>query len=413
MGNKEYFKKKWLNEHNQFLTNGKPHSCDAYGNSVACKSSLTTHDHIDINDKYFKREMPAKLFCAKSTLDSHSCIQLNKKTYMCDKAFSSKSTLVKHKQIHLNASPYSCDVCDKAFTQKAYLIFHYHAVHKTEKPYFCDVCKKAFSTEHVLNDHYRIHATEKPHSCVICGMSFNCAANLSRHYDQHIKNKMYTCDVCRKVFTQKNFFTMHYRTHQTISVAQVMCKTKHSQSNFSSTSHYDQHKNEKTYTCDACGKVFTQKNIFTMHYCTRKTINVAEVMSETRQSQSNFSSISQSDQHYDQYMNKKAYTCDICGKVFTKKNAFTLHCRTHEMISVAEVLCETRQSRSNFRSVSHYDRHYNQHMNKKTYTCDVCGKVFTKKNVFTLHYRTHKMVSVAQVMCETSHSESNFSSISH
>ncbi|GBN10704.1 Zinc finger protein 574 [Araneus ventricosus] len=77
------------------------------------------------------------------------------------------------------------------------------------------------------------------------------------------------------------------------------------------------------------------------------------------------------------------FVCQICLKVFGRKNHLVRHYRTHtgEKPFVCEK-CEKRYSQSNDLA-----RHRLSHTGEKPYKCSICGKAFTRSSSRNYHYK--------------------------
>ena len=122
-------------------------------------------------------------------------------------------------------------------------------------------------------------------------------------------------------------------------------------------SHSKGQTHELSYSCNQCGKTFSQSNHLKIHQ------RAHERPIESHQYVKDEQNILQ----------KVSYGCDQCSKTFPQKNYLKLHQRTHR-----------RPTQS-----SNHVKDARMSIREMTYPCDQCSKTFPQKNYLKLHQRTH------------------------
>ncbi|OWF34650.1 zinc finger protein 184-like [Mizuhopecten yessoensis] len=202
----------------------------------------------------------------------------------------------------------------------------------------CSICHKMFKTPKELRVHSRVHTKEKPYACYVCGKAFRQQAHLNSHYKIHSGEKPYSCNLCSLSFTENSSLKRHIRIHLGI----------------------------KPYKCDICDDAFVTSYLLKTH--------------KTRR--------------HEEKQNRATFTCDRCPKVYTSKETFNKHLRSHDP--------DTRISCSYCGQVcltsSHLKRHINVHTRTdlcnlqtkdKPFECGICQKKYFNKKHLELHVVRH------------------------
>lgn len=109
-----------------------------------------------------------------------------------------------------------------------------------------------------------------------------------------------------------------------------------------------------SHECDVCGKIYTKKDALRRHLFTHKR------------------------QH--------AYTCPDCGKTFSQKGHLVVHLRTH----TGEKPFKCSSCTAAFKQKVTLDRHILRHTGEKPHKCYDCGRRFARKDHLCNHIRSCK-----------------------
>ncbi|GFU94039.1 zinc finger protein 233 [Trichonephila clavipes] len=145
--------------------------------------------------------------------------------------------------------------------------------------------------------------------------------------------------------------------------------------------HLRTHENEKSFICEICKTVFSQKGNLKRHLLvhTQEKPYVCDTCKKAFIQNSNLKT------HLRIHTEEKPYVCDNCNMAFSDYSAFKNHLRIHTKEKpYACDFCKKAFSRS-----SNWKRHLRVHTIEKPYICHICNKAFSTNVTLKEHFRVH------------------------
>ena len=176
----------------------------------------------------------------------------------------------------------------------------------------------------------------KPYVCPQCKGRFRNSSDLKRHERSHGEVKLLQCSFpnCSFATNRRDSLRLHEKTHTGIEGRLV-------------------------HPCVICGKKFSSEQIASRH---RKTCGQEKQGREVV---------------------AKETLCKICNKEFSSTYKLATHMKRHQgNLDFPCIECDTM-----FASTASLNKHKLSH--KKSFQCELCQKMFSRKDNLTAHLQTH------------------------
>ncbi|XP_077577733.1 uncharacterized protein LOC144199763 [Stigmatopora nigra] len=215
--------------------------------------------------------------CDKGPITGSASDPLNFQTICkeCGTSFLCQEMFSLHRHYHTQKDelvPLICEECGLTFKDRCALVRHKH-VHAREPKckdhvrYECASCETFFPTPQKLRLHQCEDKDDKPYHCTLCRREFQLKCSIAKHMRNHSINGTWTCQECGKSFTEYRRWRCHQRCHLE-SFKCPECGLTFTHRSLMET-HRSQHtKPLRSFLCPTCGKTFKYKNLLQEHEMT-------------------------------------------------------------------------------------------------------------------------------------------------
>ncbi|EFX72548.1 hypothetical protein DAPPUDRAFT_308202 [Daphnia pulex] len=349
---------------------GQP-DCDfMYSSLKELKEHLIEHHP----EKVFHCELCDKVFLTQLNLTLHQVTFTLAKCQQCNKTLK-VSSMKNHLKSHSGVKSHLCELCGRSFVFKSSLNSHIRINHNGEaKPFMCTICGHTCSRKQLLDDHERIHTNERPFECSICDKRFRTKSTLATHRRTHSDVKPFSCKICAKSYTQSTSLKKHFRRHHENTGPNG---AKNPLIAFAKLS----------YHCEFCQKQFWRLLTYEKHRATHTGEAVA-VRCAHPNCDFTYSDTQQLKTHVLTQHPHKAYTCDVCEKIFLAKHSLKDHKILHD--STLGFQCSYCPAR--LTTKANLISHEKNHTRDTPFECSYCEMRFYSTYMLNIHMRKHHLL---------------------
>jgi KRAB domain-containing zinc finger protein len=403
--------------------------------------NITTKNHEHLEKLLEKKEQKSR----KPNETSFRCRFI---CTVCGKVFNELRGLLKHQPIH-KGEQFECKKCEMYFSEFDQFVDHKQMdcqsqlkfnveneltsetnkqsekltaekrVQKSTEPeedimprFMCTICRSIFGDMGALVTHQQIHEGVHLSKCRECGGYYSQTDQLANHEQINCRCRKPPGCKAGKLQTPEQSETGAVLVDKNKSQVQFMCRFLCTicRSVFKDpgalVAHQQLHIGNKLFECKRCQHFFSRKDQLTIHEqlhhekpCKCAICGLAFAAKQDLEShiQIHTTAIPCGDEkpcdencglvkHPWNYTVKKTYSCKICDKFFTRRHVLRLHERIHtgEKPFQCEFCGLTFHVKSGLRS------HNVMHAGETKFECKTCGKTFLRKQSFISHITLHK-----------------------
>ncbi|KAM9322598.1 uncharacterized protein KZ484_020755 isoform 2-T2 [Pholidichthys leucotaenia] len=209
---------------------------------------------------------------------------------------------------------------------------------------------------------------------------FEYSPQISNHRT-HTVVKPYACNVCEKTYSERKYLLAHIRNHT--SQMPHIGDTGEKKITAAANVKIDL-STVKQFSCNSCGKGFSRSSDLLRHMKTHTGITLCSCGTCGK----SFTDFSDLLHHSKSHPGGEPFSCELCGRGFFRWDHFMSHMRGH----TGEKPFPCRICGKHFRQHCHLLRHMRIHTGEIVCSCEICGKAFSRKDKLLRHMKTHKAV---------------------
>lgn len=222
-----------------------------------------------------------------------------------------------------------------------------------------------------------------------CNNSCRKLLKTKEDFENHIKvhhgtKYRFQCEMCCKKFVTRRSLGRHKNANKcTINTKCATCDFDFG-NNWQYRRHLIQTHNTSLYLCEICGQGFSSNATRKEHMITHNPDLVNKKDYKCDKCDKSFNSVRKLNLHKLNHNEKKSCTCEVCGKTCKSRDCWRAHQKTHNEKNIQCKVCEKMFNRKEaLRS------HMLTHTGEKPFKCEICGKCFTQKSPLNRHLKLH------------------------
>ncbi|CAL8080229.1 unnamed protein product [Orchesella dallaii] len=287
---------------------------------------------------------------------------------------------------------YECPDCKKRF--RRYQYFEFHVTHFCGSiSWRCDICTAYFPRQEMKKHIEEVHGTSKLYPCDHCSFQFVNFATLVSHFVLHNRPELKYCLECddskRPKFRTRQHLLRHLHEVHGHNELVLKCDYENCSAIFYNGTMLARHRHidhKRTYVCESCDRPFETQGLLDIH------INVAHKKAkpfQCEQCPERFPSKLYLEKHMIREHNMVKYKCEQCPeKIFTESHSLNCHLKkVHGIGDMEFIQCQFCSKQFLHKGVLR--RHELLHLDKRDFTCEVCGFATKTRRMLLNHMVSH------------------------